>query len=295
MCSNHSQEHPISNVTDVSRRSFLKHAAFTVAAFAIGSPAWPSVAEAAKTPAPQPGPTRDALIARFQGRTPKQWGLEVTGVVTAFASKLPAICFTFDGCGGPKGSVPDKDLISLLRREKIATTLFLSGPFIKANGAYVADLAQDPLFLLGNHGTTHRPLSVNGRKAYGLAGTASLDEVIDEIAINKQTLEAITGKPSTLFRSGTAHYDEIGVAVAAALGVSVIGFNVNADAGASLKATSVSRALLGGPERMLSIGHFNHPEGQTYEGLVKALPGLRAKSARFVHLDDPAVSFIRAP
>jgi peptidoglycan/xylan/chitin deacetylase (PgdA/CDA1 family) len=199
-------------VSGLSRRRFLHAAALSGAVIGAGfGPEIPvATARGPKLPPPAntsakpalTGPDREKILARYRGRVPAQWGLEVSGVVTSFRSKLPAICFTFDGCGGPKGSVPDEDLIALLRREQIPTTLFLSGPFMKVNPAYVANLARDPLFLLGNHGTTHRPLSVNGKKAYGLSGTASVDEVYDEIAINKQTLEGFTNTVSTLFRSG---------------------------------------------------------------------------------------------
>lgn len=48
-------------------------------------------------------------------------------------------------------------------------------------------LAENPLFDVGNHGTRHVALSVSGRSAYGIPGTASAAKVYDEV-INQDAL-----------------------------------------------------------------------------------------------------------
>ncbi len=63
--------------------------------------------------------------------------------------------------------------------------------------------------MIANHGTRHRPLSVTGRSAYGIAGTRSAGEVYDEVAGNQAKLTRLLGVPPRFFRSGTAYCDDI--------------------------------------------------------------------------------------
>ena len=71
--------------------------------------------------------------------------------------------------------------------------MFVNARWIEANPRTFQRLAADPLFEIANHGTEHRPLSVNGRSAYGLAGTSSVANVVDEVAVNQQLITKLTG------------------------------------------------------------------------------------------------------
>lgn len=244
------------------------------------------------SPSPTPTqlalPTRDDIVARFQGRKPTQWGMEVTGVVTRTPG--PAVALTLDACGGPNGSKVDTELVDLLIAERFPATLFLNRRWIEANRTTFDKLAANDQFTIGNHGTRHMPLSVTGKSAYGEQGTANAGEVYDEVAGNHLFLTELLGRPPRFFRTGTAWYDEVAVEIVRALGEIPIGFDVNADAGATYpKATVVSeteRATKGS----IVIGHFNQPKGSTFEGLSVALPALRDRGLTFARLDDLAVS-----
>ncbi|AQA20625.1 polysaccharide deacetylase family protein [Rhodococcus sp. MTM3W5.2] len=194
------------------------------------------------------------------------------------------MALTFDGCGGPRGSAVDPDLIALLEREHLAATLFLNARWIDANRELTDRLAANPLLELANHGTMHLPLSVSGRSAYGIAGTASVTEVIDEVMVNHQRLQSITGVPPRWFRPGTAHCDEVAAAVVRDLGEEVVGFTVNGDSGASMPAAKVQDALTSAAPGSIVIAHLNRPLGATAEGLAAALPALRAQGREFVTL-----------
>lgn len=50
--------------------------------------------------------------------------------------------------------------------------MFWNKCWIDANPDWARQIAVNPLFQIENHGTLHEPLSVNGRSAYGIAGTA---------------------------------------------------------------------------------------------------------------------------
>ncbi|MFJ2806746.1 polysaccharide deacetylase family protein [Kitasatospora sp. NPDC087271] len=234
----------------------------------------------------RPEPSRAELVARYGGTEPKQWGMEVTGVITELPAGESATALTFDACGGPGGNGYDADLIDFLRKRSVPATLFLNARWIDANPDVFEQLAADPLFEIGNHGTVHRPLSVTGRSAYGIAGTGGVGEVYDEVAGNAHKLAGLLGRPVRFFRSGTAHYDDVAARVVADLGERAAGFTVNGDGGATLSAAEVRQEIAAAPPGAIVICHMNHPGGGTAPGVVAAVPGLLAAGRRFVRLSD---------
>ncbi|MFJ7275023.1 polysaccharide deacetylase family protein [Kitasatospora sp. NPDC098663] len=231
-------------------------------------------------------PTRAELVDRYGGTAPKQWGMEVTGVTTKLPDGESATALTFDACGGPGGNGYDADLIDFLRKRSVRATLFLNARWIDANPDVFKQLAADPLFEIGNHGTVHRPLSVTGRSAYGIAGTGGVGEVYDEVAGNAHKLAGLLGHPVRFFRSGTAHYDDVAARVVADLGERAAGFTVNGDGGATLSAAEVRQEIAAAPPGAIVICHMNHPGGGTAPGVAAAVPGLLAQGRRFVRLSE---------
>lgn len=239
----------------------------------------PTVVPTSPPPAPA---ARSAVVARYQGARPTQFGLTVPGVINRL--RTDGVALTFDACGGPGGAQYDQALIKTLRDLRTPATLFLNARWIKANPATFRDLAADPLFDIGNHGTRHLPLTVAGRSAYGIAGTRDAGEVYDEIAGNHDLLTRALGRPPAFFRSGTAHYDDVATKIVADLGEQVIGFDVNADSGARASLPQLTRAMAGVRPGSIVIAHMNRPEGATAKGMAATLPGLLAAGIRFTHL-----------
>lgn len=215
-----------------------------------------------------------------------EWGQTVPGVLRRFVPEGKEVALTFDACGGPKGSAVDRELLDLLRREKIPATLFLSGRWLEKNEATVRALAADPLFLIANHGLNHRPLSVSGRSAYGIQGTRSPAEARQEIGENAALLARITGTTTTFFRSGTNHYDEEAVRLAEAMGHRVVGYTLNGDGGATYPRKKIAEGLSALTGGEIVLFHMNRPEGATFEGLKDALPELKRRGFRFILLSD---------
>ncbi|MFJ3217694.1 polysaccharide deacetylase family protein [Kitasatospora sp. NPDC086801] len=249
----------------------------------------PATTPAPTTPAPAPAgrePTRAELVDRYGGTEPTTWGMDIAGVITELPGGESATALTFDACGGPGGSGYDADLIDFLRKRSVPATLFLNSRWIDANPDVFKQLAADPLFEIGNHGTVHRPLSVSGRSAYGIAGTGGVGAVYDEVAGNAQQLARLLGHPVRFFRSGTAHYDDVAVRVVTDLGERVAGFTVNGDGGATLSASEVREEITAARPGSIVICHMNHPGGGTAPGVAAAVPVLLAAGRRFVRLSD---------
>ncbi|WP_269052706.1 polysaccharide deacetylase family protein [Sporosarcina sp. G11-34] len=218
--------------------------------------------------------------------TPTEWGEYVDGVKTRMKTEEKQIALTFDACGGAHGSGYDEELISFLRAEKVPATLFINQRWIESNEALFLELAADPLFQIENHGTHHSPLSVAGGEAWGIQATSSPQEAHDEIMDNHETVKLLTGREMTLFRSGTAFYDEIAVQLAEAIGYQVVNFDVLGDAGATFSSGQVKNALLNAKEGSIALLHMNQPQSGTAEGVQQAVSIIREKGFEFVLLEN---------
>ncbi|MGO4230010.1 polysaccharide deacetylase family protein [Arthrobacter sp. YAF34] len=153
-----------------------------------------------------------------------------------------------------------------------------------ANPALALDLAGDPLFELGNHGTSHCPLSVTGQSAYGIPGTRNPGEVYDEIMTNHARLTHLTGRRPRYFRPGTAYLDEVAAAIVHSLGLIPVGFTINGDAGATFPAATVTREISRARAGDIVIAHGNHPGGGTAPGLAHALKAMKDRGETFLPL-----------
>ncbi len=243
------------------------------------------------------------LAARYGGQQPAQWGPALPGTLT----RLPAsggsgisgtsgrlgtsgapqngpitVALTFDACGGGY----DVSIIALLRELRVPATLFLAGPWLAAHPAEAADLAADPLFEIANHGARHRPASVTGHAAYGIRGTRSVAEFVDEVESNARRLTTLTGVRPRFYRAATLFCDEVAVRIAADLGQTVAGCSVAADAGATLPAPAVAHNLLAVRSGDILLLHMNKPKAGSGAGLRAALPELLRRGVRFVRLSD---------
>lgn len=230
------------------------------------------------------------VVGRHTGVRPTAWGTGIDGIVSTLAAPYdeegrPRIALTFDACGGDHGGGIDHALIDGLRSAGIGATLFLNARWIERHPGLAAELAADPLFLLGNHGTRHVPLSVAGAAAYGIAGTLSVEEAVHEVWGNQTVLTELTGRPPRHFRAGTAHYDDVAVRIVHDLGAIPVGFAVNGDGGATFSAETVHHEVLAARPGAIVLAHMNQPRGGTAAGVLRAAVDLRARGTVFAHVD----------
>lgn len=214
-----------------------------------------------------------------------QWGMDIPGIKTRLATQEKVIALTLDACGrSSKNKEYDQKLIDYLIRRKIPATLFFSGRWIDHHKQLALQLAKNPLFEIENHGLKHKPLSIDGKSAYGIAGTRNAKEAKKEIEKNGDKVASLVGHQPRFFRSGTAHCDEAGVKIANELGYQVVNFTINGDFGATASKEKIVKNFLSAKPGAIIICHMNHPEGQTAEGVMAAIPLLEKSGYRFVLL-----------
>ena len=229
---------------------------------------------------------KQQISVRYAGVTPAMWGEIVPGVLTHMDTADKVIALTLDACGSTTGKGVDAALMAFLVREQVPATLFINGRWIDANPDLFRQLAANPLFEIANHGIRHKPASTTGRSIYGIDGTKSISEVVEEIELNARKIEAISGVRPKLYRSGTAYYDEIAVQISRELGHEVAGYSLLGDAGATWSAAQVKTALLKALPGDIALLHMNHPEAGTGAGIMAAVPELKKRGFKFVRMSD---------
>jgi peptidoglycan/xylan/chitin deacetylase (PgdA/CDA1 family) len=217
-----------------------------------------------------------------RGVRPTQWGMALPGIVTRFAPIGRQLALSFDACD----RACDDALLTTLEQNQVPALLFICSKWIDANPGRLEQLAANPLFDIGNHGTRHVPLSVTGRSAYGIGGTRSADEAVAEVWTDQSRIASLIGRAPEWFRPGTAHYDDVAVRIVHDLGLTPVGFSVNADNGATASARAVSAAVTRALPGSVVLAHMNHPGSGTAAGVAAALPVLRAAGWEFVPLAD---------
>lgn len=260
-----------------NRRTFLR----AMTGVAVACAVRPAVASAAPT-----GVDPQDIAARYADARPSAWGMTLPGIVTTFAPAGRQLALTFDACD----RACDEALVNALTDAQVPATFFVCSKWIDDNPGRLERLAANPDFDIGNHGTRHVPLSVTGQSAYGIGGTRSARDVVDEVWTEQARLTALLGRAPTWFRPGTAHYDDVAVHLVRDLGLVPVGFSVNADEGATAPAGRVRAALTGATPGTISLAHVNHPESGTAAGVAAAIPAMKAAGWQFVPLAGQALA-----
>jgi peptidoglycan/xylan/chitin deacetylase (PgdA/CDA1 family) len=230
---------------------------------------------------------KEKVVAEYEHSQPGHWGEFVKGVDEDIITQQKYIAFTFDACGGPYGDGYDKELIELLKNEKVPATIFFTGRWIDANFATFLNLSRDTLFEIENHGLNHIPCSIDGESEYGIHGTADVADAFDEIEANARKIEALTNHKPRFYRSATAFIDEACARMAGQLGITAISFQVlSGDAVPFTPSTVIEENVIRNIKHgAIVIMHLNHPEWNTYEAMLKIIPLLRQMGYKFVRLN----------
>jgi peptidoglycan/xylan/chitin deacetylase (PgdA/CDA1 family) len=228
------------------------------------------------------------VTSLFAKTSTGQWGEFVKGVDEDILTKDKIVAFTFDACGGKKGSGCDKELIAYLERENIPATLFITGKWIDSQFSEFLELSKNPLFEIENHGLNHRPCSISAETAYGITGTHNIGEAFDEIEANARKIQAITNHRPLFYRPATAFIDEACAKMAQELGIVPVTYQILSGDAVPFTPESVieNNVLTAIKPGAIVIMHMNHPEWNTKEAMEKIVPELRKIGYTFVLLKD---------
>ena len=143
------------------------------------------------------------------------------------------------------------------------------------------------LFELEDHGRAHVPAILgSNRRVYGMLGSPDVVHLQAEVSLGAEAITRLTGRAPRYYRGATAMYDSAAIKTIQAMGYTIAGFSVNADAGATLPQAGVTARLRGVQAGDIIIAHMNKPAGSTAEGFAVALPELLTRGFRFVKLGD---------
>lgn len=225
---------------------------------------------------------RKQIIEKYSDADPRKFGERMDGIISGFIPSGKQIALTLDACGGSY----DRRITDYLERNKIKATLFISGKWIDRHEEELKRLSESSMFQIENHGKSHRPLTSNGRSIYGISGTKSIGEAYDEVVVNSERIERITGRRPEFFRSGTAFYDDISINMLNDLKVSAAGYTISGDGGATYSMSRIISILKAAKPGDIILMHMNHPESDTFDGLVVAIEELLESGFEFINMSE---------
>jgi peptidoglycan/xylan/chitin deacetylase (PgdA/CDA1 family) len=135
--------------------------------------------EVVASPTPEPAPETLPAIAE-----------ELRGLITHGDRAGSKVALTFDVCQA-EGELSgyDANIVQILSETNTPATFFLGGEWIRDHPANARELADNPLFQLGNHSWSHADLT-----------SITSDQIEQEIALAQDELYKLNNRRNTLFR-----------------------------------------------------------------------------------------------
>lgn len=230
-----------------------------------------SLAEAARRlrPAPPLPPVRPAVVTH--GRRDQDY-----------------IALTFDACETRRKAGFDRRIVAILCREQVPATLFLGGHWMWSHPAETQALRRvrrpsgRALFELGNHSFLH-----------GHFPHESLGTIRRELALTQAVAFALTGQQGHVARAPYGEYTPGSVKVAAALGLTLIQWDlVTGDPDPHVRASAIVRTVRQGARPgSIIIMHLNGRGQHTAEALPQVIAALRRRGLEFVTVSELLARF----
>ena len=211
--------------------------------------------------------------------------------VTSFNSgprsdRLVALTFDADMTPGmlgllSRGTVQswyNREVIDVLRAERVPATLFLTGLWASTYPDDARALAADPLFEIGSHTFDHAAFRT---PCYGLAAASDRGWELDEA---QRVIQAVTGTSPTLVRSPGDCYGQDDVHLARQKGLKVISGDVRAGDGFNPSAAAVAnRVISKSMPGSIVVMHLHGPPyaPMTATALRHIIPALRQRGFEF--------------
>lgn len=179
----------------------------------------------------------------------------------------------------------NKNIIDILRKNNVPATLFLTGMWAEIYPDATKDLANDPLFEIGNHSYSHPAFSF---PCSNLKEISNSDDLF-QIQKTQEILKNLTGKTPIYFRFPGGCFDSFDINAVHQQHLDIIqwdfasndGFNKNAD---SISKRIINKVKPGSIIVMHMMGGPNAPE--TDIALPSIIKALEEKGYRFVKISD---------
>jgi len=203
--------------------------------------------------------------------------------------RRPQVAMTLDACMGET----DMRILGPLISNRIPVTIFATKRWLDNNPPAVALLLQHKdLFDIQNHGAMHLPAVIGTETVYGLEPAGTPDAVVAEVQNGERAVTAATGIAPTWYRDATALYSRDAMRLIAELNLSIAGFSLNGDIGASVPAAAAHARIAAARSGDVIISHINQPKRAAGAGVIAGILALKARGFSFVHLNDVTITTI---
>lgn len=192
------------------------------------------------------------------------------------------VALTFDACPGAF----DQRIADALVAAGIPATIFATDLWMRWNPASLAFLlAHRDLFAIENHGERHIPPVLGRGTIFGIPVAGDLATVRHEVTAGAVAVAAASGTTPRWYRAATGFYSHSAIPDIQQLGFGIGGYSLNADAGASLPARSVTQRIATAASGDVIVAHINQPSRPSGAGVVAGIQALHRRGASFVRLD----------
>ena len=179
----------------------------------------------------------------------------------------------------------NRPLVDYLVKNNIKATIFLTGLWTKAYPKEAFQIAQNPLFQIGNHSYSHPAFAQNCFGLPFIPDSMDQSEVLDAQKIIIKT----TGIIPEVFRFPGGCYDKNDVDIVSRLGLKIVHWDVVGNDGFNLNTQSIIDKVENNVQNgSIIVLHLNYGNlaPKTYDAIIKIIPCLTQKGYKFVKLSE---------
>jgi peptidoglycan/xylan/chitin deacetylase (PgdA/CDA1 family) len=200
------------------------------------------------------------------------------GLITNGDRSIYKVALTFDVCQS-EGDLAgyDAEIVRVLNETSTPATFFLGGEWMRDHPAETLELANNPLFAIGNHSWSHRDLSA-----------ITPEEIQQEILLTQEYMFNALGYQTNLFRLPFGTYSDTALLLLGGDGLYVIQWDVvSGDPDPNIDAPSMIDWVLQQVQPgSIIIMHANGRGWHTAEALPTIIQSIREQGYTLVTIPD---------
>jgi peptidoglycan-N-acetylglucosamine deacetylase len=187
------------------------------------------------------------------------------------------VALTFDGCSLDAPSYYDERVTKVLLDMHVPATIFLGGKWMQDHAEHLRYLASQPQFELASHGFLHAHMT-----------KISDERVRQELRWTQNTMYALIGRQSTLFRAPYGEVNERLAKLVGEAGLTTVQFDLpSGDADKKIrKKKLVEYVSTKTKPGSIVVMHINRRGWKTHEALPEIIANLRKRGFEFVTVSE---------